>query len=122
MVALQEQCIRVSQSYEVLKEELENLTSEIRIAVNTETSAQAEKNLQEVLKVQENASRELECIICYEVPLAPAQVFSCREHHLLCRECKSNINIWSCPVCRQNFKRNPPARNRLAEKMILALK
>ena len=122
MAALQEQCNKVSQSYEGLKKELDNLTSEIRIAVKTDTSAQAEKNLQDVLKVHENASRELECVVCYEVPLAPTQVFSCTEHHLLCRECKSNINILSCPVCRQNFQRKPPTRNRLAEKMIVALK
>ena len=106
-----------------MQEQLENLTLQIEVAESSvQTSVQAEKNLQDVLKVHEEASRELECVICYEVPLASAQVFSCIEHHLLCNDCKFNRALLSCPVCRQDFQRIPPTRNRLAEKMIRALK
>ena len=83
---------------------------------------QASNSLPEVLDVHENLSKELECVICLEVPLANFQVFSCSEHHLLCAVCKNNPTVLSCPLCWQNFQIDPPSRNRLAEKMIRALK
>ncbi len=73
-----------------------------------------------VLQVQEKARRELECVICLEVPQREAQVFSCREHHLICSGCNEHA-LFACPVCRQNFRLTSPARNRLAEKMIQQL-
>ena len=73
-----------------------------------------------MLQVQEKARRELECIVCLEVPRRDTPVYSCLEHHLICSECKRHTFL-SCPVCRQNFRETPPARNRLAEKMIQQL-
>jgi hypothetical protein len=73
-----------------------------------------------MLKVQEKAFRELECVICLTVPKRETQVFSCLEHHLMCSDCNKH-RLESCPVCRQNFRRILPARNRLAEKMIQQL-
>ena len=86
------------------------------------TPTQDSKNLTEVLNVHEDLSKELECVICLEVPLSNSQVFSCSEHHLLCSECKNNPSVLSCPICRQNFNSSPATRNRLAEKMIQTLK
>jgi flavin-binding protein dodecin len=79
-----------------------------------------EAGLDAILKVQNEARDELECVVCLEVPLLGVQVFSCLQHHLLCSDCAKKI-LQSCPVCRQNFKQNPPIRNRLAEKMIQRL-
>ncbi len=73
-----------------------------------------------VLQVQEKAQRELECVICLEVPKRQTQVVSCLEHHLICSECNKH-QLESCPVCRQNFRVTPSTRNRLAEKMIQQL-
>ena len=74
----------------------------------------------EMLQVQENAKRELECVICLEVPKKEDQVFSCPEHHLVCLDC-SKRELEACPVCKQSFKKYPITRNRLAEKMISQL-
>jgi hypothetical protein len=74
-----------------------------------------------ILQVHEEAREELECVICLEVPDRDAHVFSCLEHHLLCSDCVKR-NLQQCPVCSQNFQQTPPARNRLAEKMIQRLK
>ena len=75
----------------------------------------------QLLQVQENACRELECVVCIEIPTRTIQNFSCAEHHLLCTDCKNNPSITKCPVCRQDFERIPVQRNRLAEKMVAKL-
>jgi hypothetical protein len=79
-----------------------------------------QEEMNALLQVQEKARRELECIICLEVPRKDTEVFSCSEHHLICLEC-SKRNLESCPLCRQGFRGTPLARNRLAEKMISQL-
>ena len=79
------------------------------------------EQLKSVLQVQENACRELECIVCIEVPLPPNQIFSCSNQHLLCTKCKINPVISKCPLCKQDFAKTPAERNRLAEKMIQML-
>jgi hypothetical protein len=73
-----------------------------------------------LLQVQEQARRELECVICLEVPKKETHVFSCLESHLICLEC-SKHRLESCPVCKQSFIGNKLTRNRLAEKMIFQL-
>ncbi len=79
-----------------------------------------QEEMNSMLQVQENARRELECIICLEVPKKESHVFSCLEHHLICLEC-SKHRLESCPVCKQGFRETPLGRNRLAEKMISQL-
>ncbi len=76
-----------------------------------------EAGLDAILRVQTEARDELECVVCLEVPSKDIQVFSCLQHHLLCSDCAKQIH-GTCPICRQNFKKVPLARNRLAEKMI----
>jgi hypothetical protein len=73
--------------------------------------------MEAMLQVQEKAQKELECVVCLDVPRKSAQVFSCLEHHLICSQCYQRA-LSFCPVCRQNFWVTQPARNRLAEKMI----
>ena len=73
-----------------------------------------------MLQVQEKTRRELECVICLEVPKKDDHVFSCLEHHLICLEC-SKHTLQECPICRQDFRKACLSRNRLAEKLILQL-
>jgi hypothetical protein len=73
-----------------------------------------------MLQVQEKTRRELECVICLEIPQKEDHVFSCLEHHLICLEC-SKHTLRECPVCRKSYGRNGPLRNRMAEKLILQL-
>lgn len=66
------------------------------------------------------AKEELECCICLTLPKTSTAVYSCVQHHLLCDICSKKWTS-SCPVCRQDFQKEPPKRNPLAEKLILAL-
>ena len=78
----------------------------------------SQKSFNNQLNVKEGTSSELECVICLELPVK--QVFSCLEHHILCRKCDAKVD--KCPICRQSFKTTPTTRHRLAEKIILRLK
>jgi len=57
-------------------------------AICTGSSTQLEMNA--MLQAQENSWRELECIICLEVPGKETQVFSCTAHHLICSYCNKH--------------------------------
>ena len=76
-----------------------------------------QSNINDFLRIQEEARKELECVICLEVPHSRLHIFSCNDHHLICQTCKDK-NIKSCPVCRHVFGTSSPKRNRIAEKMI----
>ena len=88
--------------------------------LGSQTQDNSNETLNAVLQAQQDARRELECVICLDVPSVDTQVFSCLEQHLMCARCCKH-NLRSCPVCRQSFEQTPPARNRLAEKMISRL-
>ena len=77
-----------------------------------------EESFNEVLEVQQEALKELECVICLDVP--KEDVFSCTEHHILCLGCKQK-GLLTCPICRQDFAISPPARNRIAKIIIQKL-
>ena len=77
-----------------------------------------EESFNEVLEVQQEALKELECVICLDVP--KEDVFSCTEHHILCLGCKQK-GLLKCPICRQDFAIYPPTRNRVAKRMIQKL-
>jgi hypothetical protein len=91
-----------------------------QIFVTFQLGPSTQLGMDAMLQVQEKARKELECVICLDVPHREIQVFSCLQHHLMCSECNKHA-MQSCPVCRQDFKKTPPARNRLAEKMIQQL-
>ena len=76
------------------------------------------KSFDKIVRAHMEACGELQCVVCFEVP--PAEVFTCKENHILCHECKPRV-LHQCPVCRQSFTISPPTRNRLAEKIILKL-
>ena len=77
-----------------------------------------EESFNEVLEVQQEALKELECVICLDVP--KEDVFSCTEHHILCSRCKQK-DLLKCPICQQDFAIFPPTRNRVAKRMIQKL-
>ena len=77
-----------------------------------------EESFNEVLEVQQEALKELECVICLDVP--KEDVFSCTEHHILCSGCKQQ-GLLRCPICRQDFVMSPPTRNRIAKIIIQKL-
>ena len=77
-----------------------------------------EESFNEVLEVQQEALKELECVICLDVP--KEDVFSCTEHHILCSRCQQK-DLLKCPICQQDFAIFPPTRNRVAKRMIQKL-
>ena len=93
---------------------------EVLRKLDSATQESSNEALNAVLQAQQDARRELECVICLEVPPVDTPVFSCLEQHLMCASCCPRI-LRSCPVCRQSFAQTPLARNRLAEKMISRL-
>ena len=107
------------------EEGLSELTKSITEAEDTlkilNEPEDTEDYLSDLILVQDRASRQLECVVCLQVPSKTVQVFSCSVHHLLCTKCMNNPAIFLCPICQQDFRKNPPTRNRLAEKMIQAL-
>ena len=69
-----------------------------------------------MLQVQEKTRRELECVICLEVPKKEDHVFSCLEHHLICLECFKHT-LQECPICRQDFRKACLSTNQHATSM-----
>ena len=88
--------------------------------LDSTTQDSSNETLNAVLQAQQDARQELECVICLDFPTVDTQVFSCLQQHLMCARCCQQ-NLRSCAVCRQSFEQTPPARNRLAEKMISRL-
>ena len=76
------------------------------------------ENVQQNPVQDEVRNSDLECWVCLKVPKLLSQVFSCRQNHILCQSCKNKPFMWICQVCGQDFIKNPPTRNRLAEKCI----
>jgi hypothetical protein len=103
-----------------LKDELDNVKLVFQSISSQGSLVEKGLHVDDILKVQDEARGELECVVCLEVPSKGMQVFSCLEHHLLCSDCAKQI-LGACPICRQNFKKVPLARNRLAKKMIKRL-
>ncbi len=66
-------------------------------------------------------TQDLECIICLSLPDQVQDilhVFSCQQHHLICKACLTP-QIRTCPLCREDFKKIKPQRNYLAERLIV---
>lgn len=68
------------------------------------------------LKTDEAEEEDIKflCPICFERPL---QIFCCSKcDNMVCQDCVDKITF--CPLCRNDFKEHPPARNRLAERIL----
>lgn len=69
-----------------------------------------------------NLEEDFECPVCFELMVAPRQIFSCGNGHFLCSDCLRNPKIKSCPICRDNFNTRKPKRSIKAEKRAEELK
>ena len=74
-----------------------------------------ENKLIQHLSKTSNASFQLECVICLQVP--DEKVFICSEcENAFCKICKETIT--KCGVCRVPFAGSAPKRSRLAERLL----
>ena len=69
-----------------------------------------------------NSKAEFEeylCPVCFELPIAPKEIYQCSQGHFLCNVCLKKIDK-KCPTCRENWVNVPnlPARNRMAENLL----
>ena len=57
--------------------------------------------------------------MCFELPIAPKEIYQCSQGHFLCNVCLKKIDK-KCPTCRENWTNLPnlPARNRMAENLL----
>jgi hypothetical protein len=80
------------------------------------TSMRLSKLIQEKKASKDADDSALLCPVCL---VLPNEVYSCQEcDNLVCGDCKPKLK--SCPSCRQSFEVRPPARNKLAERLIQA--
>ena len=100
--------VDLSENIMAAKKRMESLKSKI-----------VEDEIKKPKRAYEELVDELECIICFTLP-DETRAFSCSNHHLMCHNCIGIFND-KCPVCQQDFRKNPPTRNRLAEAMISRL-
>lgn len=62
---------------------------------------------------------ELECPVCFEVPMPPQKIFQCSKGHTICQDCYNKLQTKKCPGCREDWNNsNWPGRNLMAETMI----
>ena len=61
----------------------------------------------------------LECPICLE-SINAVPVYQCKEGHLICKECNSNLReiLIECPICRKRLNQN---RSNVVEKIVQTL-
>ena len=71
--------------------------------------------LRETIKRKELS---LECPVCTE--LAEAPIYCCSEQHLICKDCKGQVD--RCPMCREIYGRQGARRHRGAEQVFEEIK
>lgn len=69
----------------------------------------------------EEAVSLLECCICFDEML-DSSILACSNDHWICQNCSEDGRVRECPVCRQNFRANPPQKRYTVEKLAGALK
>ena len=58
-------------------------------------------------------SEDPECPVCLQRPTSG--IYCCQEcDNLVCGKCKDLVEL--CPLCRDDFRARPPARNKFAER------
>ncbi len=61
----------------------------------------------------------LECPVCMEDMSVgePVRIFACSNDHWLCSGCATHERVSLCPICREDFRDNPPRRCLTTEKI-----
>ena len=70
---------------------------------------------EEAILVKES---DLECPVCLQI--AGGEIFSCVQQHLICSQCRPDVEKDGCPECRQPYPPDP-LRHRFAEKIAVEL-
>ena len=60
--------------------------------------------------------KEYSCPICFEDMKPPLQIYACAQDHFICSVCLKQNSDNLCPMCRDDFNKNPATRRPLAEK------
>lgn len=61
---------------------------------------------------------QLKCPICVEVP--EAEIYQCKNGHVICNKCKDQLTVGRCPQCRVAFEVDGGdlIRNRVLESLV----
>jgi len=68
-----------------------------------EVSNPVANNQSEASRLSREFRRILECPVCFEEMAPPTRIFQCRNGHLICEPCKTDLNPCICPKCRQEM-------------------
>ena len=101
-----------------LKKELEDAVK-CRLEARDRQAAQEAREIKQFLR--ETIKRKelsLECPVCTE--LAEAPIYCCSEQHLICKDCKGQVD--RCPICREIYGRQGARRHRGAEQVFEEIK
>merc|ERR1711971_168203 len=86
----------------------ENESQEVLMLAKHDGEERAAKKADE-LKSERNPSAPSqlpqipECPVCLEEMAPPARIFQCRNGHLICETCKTELRPCICPKCRQEM-------------------
>ena len=64
----------------------------------------------------ETWKKEFSCPVCFEDMKPPLQIYACIQDHFICSDCLEIQKDNRCPMCRDDFTKNPASRRPLAEK------
>ncbi len=61
----------------------------------------------------------LECPVCMEdmSRLRRIKILACSNDHWICAGCAEHSQVSTCPICREDFRQNPPRRCLNTEKI-----
>lgn len=89
------------------------LTNDITNLMQQEESKKQTVVTEAVGKTVDNNSG-VTCPVCFE---NPNEIYCCQIcDNMICGDCKRKIN--SCPICREDFRKKPPQRNKFAERLL----
>lgn len=67
------------------------------------------------LPVVKAIGSHLECVVCFTLPTT-GHIYACAVcGNVMCADCAPKLK--TCPMCRQNFKARPYARNKAVERI-----
>ena len=55
-----------------------------------------------MIMANKSFTSELECSICFEIPVVETKVYQCSSGHILCQTCHCKMIV--CPTCQKNLR------------------